>query len=417
MLRFSLKIFAVIFGVLLLTTAILPYDAIAADSCAASDTLPTPDKSTEKIDTHGVLPPNIMKNIAAVNKAVDAKVSRFLALGRAIECAATDFLANEWSLLIITIRFPNISLFMSGVAVWILGALLVMIIGYYLCDLSFKLGFAVMSLPIAIALWPFEKTKQYIGKIIHLMMHCTGVFIFLCLGVTYAIAIFDAAVAVNVNKDSLEQNASNDAISEIFKHFDASGGAMILEAFDLLSFNFLLLMFAGVYGFVLVGKSVNDYTKKFFPDDTGLQGQNPMMKGATQVTDFAKKQVGKAGALAKDVVKTQAGRGMAKVGGKLSGAVGKIGAGMAKAGGKMGAAGVIASALGKGLKGIGETGKKMADNHEAKYQNQGQKGELKNGNWQPKAGGGSAGGESGGNAGGGSAGGSGNTSQGGGENG
>ena len=210
------------------------------------------------------------------------------------------------------------------------------------------------------------------------MLNCTGIFIFLSLGATYAVALFDGAIAVG-GEGMIDVSETGDVMQTVFNYFRDEKGNEVLELFDLLSFNFLLLMFAGVYGFRLVGKSVDEYTGSFFKDETGLGNANPMHQGLTQATDFVKQKAGKVGGYAKDVLKTQAGRGAAKLGGKLSGAMGKVGAGMAKAGGVMGA-------LGKGMQAMGNIGQKMAANHEAKYQNQDKKGSLKNGNWQPDTG-------------------------------
>ena len=177
-----------------------------------------------------------------------------------------------------------------------------------------------------------------------------------------------------------------DPLLDTLKSADA--GALILKVFDLSSFNFLLLLFVGIYGFKLVGDTVTKYAQQFFPDSTGLGKVNPMHKGLTQATDFAKKQVGKVGALAKDVAKTQGKRLGAKAGGKIASGLKKVGQGMQKAGEKMGVAGLLVKGVGKALSNAGKTGENMAKSHENKYQNQGKKGEVKNGVWQPKDSGG-----------------------------
>lgn len=395
MLKFNLKTFILTICLLFLATSLLPNMAWAGGSCSSDGEFVNPDSSAEAIDSHNIIPQEIMNNITKVNKAIDKKVSRFLALGRIVECAGTDFLAKEWRWLFIKVRFPDISIWLAGLIIWILGILLVLIVGYYLCDISFKLGFAILAMPIAISLWPFEKTKQYLGKVVSLMMHCAGIFIFLCLGATYAVALFDAATGSFLEEKLQEAcmeygvdcpKIGGDPLLDALKSADA--GALILKVFDLSSFNFLMLMFAGIYGFKLVGDTVTKYAQQFFPDSTGLGKVNPMHKGLTQATDFAKKQVGKVGALAKDVAKTQGKRLGAKAGGKIASGLKKVGQGMQKAGEKMGVAGLLVKGVGKALSNAGKTGENMAKSHENKYQNQGKKGEVKNGVWQPKDSGG-----------------------------
>ena len=362
-----------IFG--LIMANFFPLNDVFAATCKSSGILGVKEPP---IDSNNFLAENILKNISKLNKAVDAKVSSFLVLGSAINCAATHFMGTEINIVTVTFTVPDFSLLLSGIVIWILGIILVMIVGFYLVDISFKLGFAIISMPIAMALWPFKITSKYLGVIISLMFNCAGTFIFLSLGAAYAITLFAAAVAPkSAGADSIQTSGNQDTMEAIYEILNKNHTKEITDHFDFVSIQFMLLVFAGIYGFRLIGKLVNDYTSNFFSSDIGKG--TPMHSGLTQITDFAKQQAGKVGSYVKDVAKTQGGRAFAKAGGKISGAMSTIGKGMQKAGGP-------AKVLGKMMEGMGNTGQKMAKNHETRYQNQGKKMDVKDGELQPKQG-------------------------------
>ena len=193
-------------------------------------------------------------------------------------------------------------------------------------------------MPIVIALWPFPPTKKKLSDVVELMIHCTGIFIFLCLGVTYLIALIEAAYG------------GTEGFDQVYEYINSGQTEPLAEQFDLLSDNFLLLLFATIYGFRLVGKSVGDYTDKFFPDSTGLGNANPMHDRLTQATDFVKQKAMKPIKRVKDIASTQAKRGIAK-------GTGAIGAKMAQSNNK------FVSSMGKSMQA-------RADDFEAKYQDQ-----------------------------------------------
>ena len=89
------------------------------------------------------------------------------------------------------------------------------------------------------------------------------------------------------------------------------------------SINILLLMFAGLYGFQLIGKLATEYADKFFPD--GMGTGSPMHHQLTKATGIAKNIAMKPVNYAKDVVKTQVKRGLAKGYGALGGKIGALG--------------------------------------------------------------------------------------------
>lgn len=323
------KAFIVFFALFLCGSCLLS----ASNAYASNESCKTPGtyKTEGEIPSgSGIVPNNVISNIYLVNYAVDEKVSDLLVLGDALWCYATHYGANDWTIgQHVLFSVPNFSILISGIFIWIIGLLLVFAVAYYLVDLSFKLAFAVMAMPIAIALWPFPATKKKLFDVISLMLHCTGVFIFLCLGVTFTIALIKASYS------SIEGFDSQSGFAAIYTYINEGQTEPLAKRFDIGSVNFLLLLFAGIYGFRLVGTVVDDYAKKFFNDSTGMGSQSPMHSGLTQMTSFVKNQAAKPFKRAKDIVSTQAKRGLAKgygaVGGKLAakgGFTGKIGQAM-----------------------------------------------------------------------------------------
>lgn len=263
---------------------------------------------------HGIVSNGTIVNICIVNQTIDFKVSEFLLMGDALACFATHAGAKRIRLLTITLfKFPHLSILISGCAIWVLGAILTLVIGFYLIDISFKIGFALLALPIGIALWPFKQTSKKLYSIIKLMMNSTGVFIFLSLGASFAVALFNAAFA------------SVGGLDGIYSYINEGKTQELSEAFTVVSINFLLYIFAGVCGFRMLGKFVNDYNKKFFPDDTSLGNANPMHHRLTQAMDFAGQKIGHVASYAGDVAATQAKRAAAH-------GINAIGKGVQKAG-------------------------------------------------------------------------------------
>ena len=295
---------------------------------------------------HGIVSNGTIVNICIVNQTIDFKVSEFLLMGDALACFATHAGAKRIRLLTITLfKFPHLSILISGCAIWVLGAILTLVIGFYLIDISFKIGFALLALPIGIALWPFKQTEKKLYSIIKLMMNSTGVFIFLSLGASFAVALFNAAFA------------SVGGLDGIYSYINEGKTQELSEAFTVVSINFLLYIFAGVCGFRMLGKFVNDYNKKFFPDDTSLGNANPMHHRLTQAMDFAGQKIGhvakSAASYAGDVAATQAKRAAAH-------GINAIGKGVQKAGHFAGyAAGDIKNGTNDASQKLAENGKNI----------------------------------------------------------
>lgn len=276
---------------------------------------------------------DVMNRIMFFAQNLDKNVSTNLVIGHAMTCWSMNGGAWDFSLF----KMVNLWLWFCGALIWFVGFMLTLGIGYYLLDISFKLGFAIMALPVVIGLWPFNVTKGKVTAVISIMLKAAGTFVFLALTTTYALAMINVAL-----RD----------VPTLFAKIEAGDAIWISNTFDLTGPYFLIILFVYLYSMKLISSTVSDYVDKFFKDSV-FGGADPMHGKLTQMTDFAKQQAMRpvkwAGGKASDAVKKQATEGAAKAG-KAVQAAGKG----VEAGGK------AAQAGGKGLmsagKGLSATG-------------------------------------------------------------
>lgn len=284
---------------------------------------------------------DVMNRIMFFAQNLDKNVSTNLVIGHAMTCWSMNGGALDFSLF----KMVNLWLWFCGALIWFVGFMLTLGIGYYLLDISFKLGFAIMALPVVIGLWPFNVTKGKVTAVISIMLKAAGTFVFLALTTTYALAMINVAL-----RD----------VPTLFAKIEAGDAIWISNTFDLTGPYFLIILFVYLYSMKLISSTVSDYVDKFFKDSV-FGGADPMHGKLTQMTDFAKQQAMRpvkwAGGKASDAVKKQVTEGAAKAAGATMEQSGK---GVQAAGKGMEAGGKAAQAGGKGLmsagKGLSATG-------------------------------------------------------------
>lgn len=262
--------------------------------------------------TDGLIPASLMENLLKYVAAVDYTVSTHLEIGHMLTCHSTHAGAYDWEI----IRIPNFWLWLSGAFIWFNGFMMTLSVAYYLVDISFKLGFAIIALPITVGLWPFNITKGKLASCFSIVLKSAGILIFLAMTVSAGLALVDAAL------DSGDGTATSAAVSE------ASGGAdklmtaiensdtdYVSEHFAFWGFAWIVILFAYLFAIKLIGSTMTDYVDKFFPDQV-LASASPMHMQMTKMTDMAKKTAMKPVKFTGKVLKHQ--------GGKLAGAVGDV---------------------------------------------------------------------------------------------
>lgn len=268
----------------------------------------TPQVKAPTITTDGVstevVPAEVLNKVMLFAEKIDKNVSTNLVIGHAITCFSME--GGAWTFDILGIvegfRIINLWLWFCGALIWFVGFMLTLGIGYYLLDISFKLGFSIMALPVVIGLWPFNVTKGKVTAVIGIMLKAAGTFVFLGLTTSYALAMISTALR---DVDTLLDNIKN------------GNAQWVSETFELTGPYFLIILFAFLYSMKLISSTITDYVDKFFKDGV-FGGADPMHKQLTQMTDFAKQQAMRpvkwAGGKASDAVKKQVTEGAAKAG-------------------------------------------------------------------------------------------------------
>ncbi len=236
---------------------------------------------------------DVLDKLLMLNFGIDRIVSDNLVIGHALTCHATH--AGAWYLM--KIKIVNFWIWICGAAIWFMGFMMVISIGYYLADICFKIGIAIMIFPIAIALWPFAPTKDKVGACISTILKSAAIFAFLSMTAAYAAVLISSALRdTSVLKEKIIQGDTE----------------WIGQTFDLTGSYFLILVFAYIYALLLIGKTIKDYVDKFFGG--GLISDTPMHMGAVRMVHFAKQRTIGAAKYAKDVAVHQSGRAIKATG-------------------------------------------------------------------------------------------------------
>lgn len=248
-------------------------DISGANGLASQYQIKTPSISDNGTSTE-IVSSDVMNKIMMFAQDLDENVSTNLVVGHAITCWSINGGAWTIEIPILDLQFSivNLWLWFCGAAIWFVGFMLTLGIGYYLLDISFKLGFAIMVLPVVIGLWPFNVTKGKVTAVISIMIKSAGTFVFLALTTTYALML--TSVALRDTKTLLD-NVEKGNAEWISATFDPTGSY------------FLIILFAFLYSMKLISSTVSDYVDKFCSDAV-FGKADPMHGKLTQMTDMAK---------------------------------------------------------------------------------------------------------------------------------
>ena len=307
-----------------------------------------------------VISPVVINKIMALTEGIDKTVSTNLVIGHALTCHSIHAGILEYTGglfgISVTIRIPDIWIWLCGAAIWFCGFMLTLGIGYYLLDVCFKIGFCIMALPIVIGLWPFGPTSGKFTSCMSIIFRSAALFAFLALTTSYALSLISVSLG---------------DLTTFYAKIQAGDAEWISNTFSITGAKFILIMFAYIYSIKMIGATVTGYVGKFFNDST-FGDADPIHKKATQMTDFAKSKVTQAASFAGGVVTHQTTRLAGAVAGGMVNTV-KRGINKAKSGGAassgMNAAGKGMEAAGKGVeaagKGISAAGRGIASASQA----------------------------------------------------
>ena len=281
-----------------------------------------------------IVPAEITNSMLGAMRSITDTTAETMVLGKMIMCYSNLPKGGAIKISLTKDHYIiNLFRWLQGLAIFIVGFMLTASIAYYFLDISFKLGFCVLALPITAGLWPFKMTEKKIITVLSIMMRASASFAFMAIVTTYGMSLVSESTGgldeVYTKMEDISQGATDEQIDELNDY--------IQDAVGIFSANFLILMAAIYYFYKLVSETCEKLTGKFFKDST-FGSSNPMHQMATKGTSKAfnkakkysgfnlakdyisNKTVGKVG----DKVKSKIARGGRAVGSKVAKGAKKI---------------------------------------------------------------------------------------------
>ncbi len=267
-----------------------------------------------------IIPKSVMNSMLGATRAITNTTAESMIVGRMIMCYSKVENGGALTVKLFPgdgISIPNFFMWFEGALIWCFGFLLTMAIAYYLMDISFKIGFAVLAMPIMAGLWPFGITQDRLAVAISIIAKSAALFAFLAITTGFGMVLisnagnFDSDFYTGLDYFAANSDVKNDTLRQTLN-----------DKLYLFSPTFILLLFTFLYVFKMVQKTSSDITNKFFPDK-GFGNSSPMHSAATMMTSWAKKVGMSVTGLnyAKDFVSYQGGRLMHGAAKKTVGAV------------------------------------------------------------------------------------------------
>lgn len=254
-----------------------------------------------------IIPKSVMNSMLGATRAITNTTAESMIVGRMIMCYSKVKNGGALTVKLFPgdgISIPNFFMWFEGALIWCFGFLLTMAIAYYLMDISFKIGFAVLAMPIMAGLWPFGITQDKLAVAISIIAKSAALFAFLAITTGFGMVLisnagnFDSDFYTGLDYFAANSDVKNDTLRQTLN-----------DKLYLFSPTFILLLFTFLYVFKMVQKTSSDITNKFFPDK-GFGNSSPMHSAATMMTSWAKKVGMSVTGLnyAKDFVAYQGGR-------------------------------------------------------------------------------------------------------------
>ncbi len=285
---------------------------------------------------HRLFAEEILENLQKMMVKIYQSLSGLFARGHALMCYATnvsplclDVAGNALTAIKAiancALKVPLLNYFIPGLLIYIMGFFMCMAIGMYFVDISFKLGFAVLFLPLSISLWPFPPTQSKLSENIAIIIHSAMLFAFAAIGTAYAIQIISAAMgleetfwkvingASDLKADSGLLEVSWYHIKGWFTQLSDSDDSMekFSQNFSISSSYILVILFSLFFAFKILAASINNYLNYFFGDGSLGEADHAMHHMGTQAVGFIKNNtVDPAARLARDVAMFQGGKAL-----------------------------------------------------------------------------------------------------------
>lgn len=290
----------------------VPWDTSKTSTCEG-DYNPTNQDAGTTPNASGMFSDSIMRGMQEFMREVYRQLSKVFMIGHSLLCYSVNVAYTCLGWEDVTgcfAKFPNMNLAVSGLVIYIVGVFMTMSIGMYFVDISFKLGFAVLFMPVTIALWPFSPTKNKFSENLSIIIRNGMLFTLVAIGVSFAVTL--------ISNSLLDTGNGRDGWTEFWNAVANKRTQTLIDSFAFDRMHFLVVGFALIFAFKILASSVNDYLDYFFSDSV-FGSESPMHRMGTQAVGMATANVVKpAASFVADVAKTQGGRAIAGIGGGIA---------------------------------------------------------------------------------------------------
>ena len=243
----------------------------------------------------------VMDKILMLSERISNEVATNLIIGNALSCFAL-FNGYDLDIGVLEITIPDFGLLLCGITIWCIGFMLTLAVCYYLLDIPFRIGFAIIALPVVIGLWPFKLTGKHLKSVVMIAVNAAGTFLFLALAASFAIRLLGAAYAFNASK-VVSDSASQDGIRILYQAIEENNVLYIANLFSLTNVAFFILVFCYIYAFKFLSEITEKYPNKIFGGSMTAGTGSPMHYAATAATMWAANKItAPARQMVKDVV-------------------------------------------------------------------------------------------------------------------
>lgn len=259
---------------------------------------------------------DILMNMKSMMVKINQSLGALSMLGQGLRCYSWDIAPLEIDS--VNLRILRMNFYIPGMFIGLTAFFLSMAIGMYFIDISFKLGFAVVFLPLSLSLWPFPPTKDKFIENISIVIRNAMLFACISIGVSYAIILISEGVLSGgwkdfwlIVDDRLQIVGESQEYNKNMQKFT--------ESFSIDTTKVLIIIFCLFFAFKIVSSSVTAYLNRFFGEGALGAAENAMHHMGTQAMGtISNVTVGKAGRLVRDIAITQTARGMRSVTNKVA---------------------------------------------------------------------------------------------------
>lgn len=258
---------------------------------------------------------DILMNMKSMMVKINQSLGALSMLGQGLRCYSWDIAPLEINS---DLRILRMNFYIPGMFIGLTAFFLSMAIGMYFIDISFKLGFAVVFLPLSLSLWPFPPTKDKFIENISIVIRNAMLFACISIGVSYAIILISEGVLSGgwkdfwlIVDDRLQIVGESQEYNKNMQKFT--------ESFSIDTTKVLIIIFCLFFAFKIVSSSVTAYLNRFFGEGALGAAENAMHHMGTQAMGtISNVTVGKAGRLVRDIAINQTGRGIEAIGNKVT---------------------------------------------------------------------------------------------------